>query len=109
MALPYRALGETFLIPSFVETRIGQGIENVDPDSENGSNQCRGSVANYGSATFDPAAGGNVEYLSRDVAGDRWECLVDLWTIEEGRSDLVLEVPVSESRSREFLTNLGRV
>lgn len=29
--------------------------------------------------------------------GDRWRCLVDLWTEEEGRSDLVLDVDVFEN------------
>lgn len=28
--------------------------------------------------------------------GDRWQCLVDLWTDQEGRSDLVLDVDVFE-------------
>jgi hypothetical protein len=31
--------------------------------------------------------------------GDRWDALVDLWTISEGRSDLVLSAHVTESDS----------
>ena len=29
--------------------------------------------------------------------GDRWDALVDLWTVSEGRSDLVLSANVTES------------
>ena len=29
--------------------------------------------------------------------GDHWSALVDLWTKEEGRSDLVLQVRISEA------------
>ncbi len=28
--------------------------------------------------------------------GDHWDALIDLWTEEEGRSDLVLQVHISE-------------
>ncbi|WP_444544523.1 DUF7668 domain-containing protein [Rhizocola hellebori] len=39
--------------------------------------------------------------------GDRWRCLVDLWTKEEGRSDLVLDVDVFENGSGyRFYVNL---
>ena len=31
--------------------------------------------------------------------GNRWMCLIDLWTEQEGRSDLVLEAEVRESPS----------
>ena len=31
--------------------------------------------------------------------GDRWDALVDLWTISEGRSDLVLSAHVTESKT----------
>lgn len=34
--------------------------------------------------------------------GDHWDALIDLWTEEEGSSDLVLQVHVSEVDS-EFL------
>ncbi len=32
-------------------------------------------------------------------AGNRWDALIDLWTEEEGRSDLVLMAQVSESKT----------
>jgi hypothetical protein len=31
--------------------------------------------------------------------GDHWDALIDLWTEDEGRSDLVLQVDVSEAAS----------
>jgi hypothetical protein len=34
--------------------------------------------------------------------GNQWGCLVDLWTAEEGRSDLVLEVAVFEDDETSF-------
>ncbi len=84
------------------DARIGQGIKNVDPVSEEVSNQCHATVADYGSATLIrlPEAA-----WSTSVAmwqGDRWVCLVDLWTAEEGRSDLVLDVAVSEDQETAF-------
>ena len=32
--------------------------------------------------------------------GQSWSCLVDLWTLQEGRSDLALMVEVRESQGR---------
>jgi hypothetical protein len=34
------------------------------------------------------------------VDADHWDCLVDLWTAEEGCSDLALELEVRERGSR---------
>jgi hypothetical protein len=36
--------------------------------------------------------------------GDHWDILVDLWTEDEGRSDLVLQVRVSEVGSEYLMT-----
>ncbi len=36
--------------------------------------------------------------------GDYWDALIDLWTEEEGRSDLVLRVHVSEVGSEPLVT-----
>jgi hypothetical protein len=40
--------------------------------------------------------------------GDHWDALIDLWTEEEGSSDLVLQVHVSEVDS-EFLVTVNMV
>jgi hypothetical protein len=37
-------------------------------------------------------------------AGKRWETRVDLWTLEEGRSDLVLDGCISETEAGPSLT-----
>lgn len=36
--------------------------------------------------------------------GDHWDALIDLWTEEEGSSDLVLQVHVSEVGSESLVT-----
>ena len=36
--------------------------------------------------------------------GDHWVALIDLWTEEEGRSDLVLQVHISEVSSEPIVT-----
>ncbi|TDO56708.1 hypothetical protein EV651_11295 [Kribbella sp. VKM Ac-2571] len=83
------------------ESRIGESIDNVEPMSEEVSNRCRDNVASYGSTLIRlPEA-----TWSTSVAmwqGDHWACLVDLWTAEEGRSDLVLDVAVSEDSETAF-------
>lgn len=40
--------------------------------------------------------------------GDHWDALIDLWTEEEGSSDLVMQVRVSEVDS-EFLVAVHMV
>ena len=54
------------------------------------------AVKHYGDVTLVPLP---EETWTTSVccwSGDHWECLVDLWTEEEGRSDLVLSVDVTE-------------
>ncbi len=81
---------------------IGEDLANVVPVPEDVSNQCRETVASYGSVTWIRLP---EETWSTSVAmwqGNHWECLVDLWTAEEGRSDLVLEVTVTEDPETGF-------
>lgn len=84
------------------DLRIGEGIENVDPLSEDVSNQCREAVVDYGSATLIrlPEATWNTSVAMWQ--GDHWVCLVDLWTAEDGRSDLALEVRISQDHGTAF-------
>lgn len=85
------------------DARIGQGIENVDPISEDVSNRCRDIVANYGSVTLIRLPEATWETSVAMWQGDHWDCLVDLWTAEEGRSDLVLDIAVFEDHQTAFL------
>lgn len=84
------------------DARIGQGIANVEPVSEERSNLCREIVANYGSATLIRLPEATWNSSVARWQGDRWDCLVDLWTAEDGRSDLVLELAVFEDRETGF-------
>ena len=84
------------------DARIGEGLESVDPISEAVSNHCREIVADYGSATLIRLPEATWATSVAMWQGDRWDCLVDLWTAEEGRSDLVLEVAVSEDDGTAF-------
>ncbi|WP_432885544.1 DUF7668 domain-containing protein [Kribbella sp. CA-245084] len=84
------------------DARIGQGIENVDPISEAVSNYCREAVANYGSVTLIQLPEATWDTSVAMWQGNHWDCLVDLWIAEEGRSDLVLEVAVSEDDETAF-------
>lgn len=41
--------------------------------------------------------------------GKHWDVLVDLWTKEEGRSDLILQLRVYETQSDRFCYELGLI
>jgi hypothetical protein len=84
------------------DVRVGEGIENVDPLPEDVSNQCRETLADYGSATLIRLPEATWATSVAMWQGDHWDCLVDLWTAEQGRSDLVLEVAVSEDDGTAF-------
>ena len=73
-----------------------QGLARVEPTSASTALQVREYLADYGAtlvALPDEAWGSSVCIWS----GHRWDVLVDLWTQEEGRSDLVMHAHVSRS------------
>jgi hypothetical protein len=75
---------------------LGADLTAVDPASAVVRQQCLQAVEDYGDATLIPLPD---EAWSTSVTrwlGDRWSCLVDLWTEQDGRSDLVLDVYVFE-------------
>jgi hypothetical protein len=75
---------------------IAAELPAVNPVSDDLSNVCRDAIRRYGDVRLVPLptdTWGTSVCLWR---GDRWQCLVDLWTEEEGRSDLVLDVDVFE-------------
>ncbi len=71
-------------------------IPGLDPIDEKTAQQMQEYVADYGQVTL---ADLTDETWATSVArwrGDKWRTLVDLRTVEEGRSDLCLETDVRE-------------
>lgn len=79
------------------DTIIGAGLPSVDPVPGETSHQCLEAIGDYGDFTLIPLPDESWDTSVALWSGDRWRCLVDLWTAEEGRSDLVLDVEVFES------------
>ena len=77
--------------------RLADGIESVEPVSEETSLHIRNSIDSYGATLVDLTE----ETWRTSVArwmGSHWEALVDLRTAEEGRSDLVLGARIREAQ-----------
>ena len=66
------------------------------PVADETAEQIRAYIDDYG-ATLVPLDLATWESSVCLWLGDRWEVLVDLWTAEEGRSDLVLHLHVYEN------------
>jgi hypothetical protein len=86
------------IVRAFVEGdyHVARAIPGVDPVSPETAEHIKANVAAYGTTLV----GLPDETWKTSVAqwmGDGWEVLVDLWTKEEGRSDLVLHLFVSET------------
>ena len=86
---------------------IGAGLPSVDPVPAEISQQCLQAVDDYGAVTLTTPPDESWNTSATRWFGDHWRCLVDLWTEEEGRSDLVLDVDVFEHRpSYRYRVNL---
>jgi hypothetical protein len=77
---------------------LKDGLSGVAPISEETAGQVREYVEDYGATLIE------LPPQSWDTSvciwmGDHWDALIDLWTEDEGRSDLVLEVDISEADS----------
>lgn len=75
--------------------QLSQCIVELAPVSVETADQIRGYVASYGETLTELPD----ETWSSSVCtwnGSRWDALIDLWTLGEGRSDLVLSVQVTE-------------
>jgi hypothetical protein len=72
-----------------------QGISSVDPLSPASANQIRAYLAEYGETLVEIPEETWTTSASQ-WAGTHWDVLVDLWTAESGKSDLVLSVRVVE-------------
>lgn len=86
------------VVNSIVEraAMIGGGLPEVDPVSEGVREQCLAAVDSYGDVDLVPLPNKTWETSVAAWQGDHWLCLIDLWTSQEGRSDLVLEAEVRE-------------
>jgi hypothetical protein len=86
------------IVEAFVAGDYGleKGVANVAPISAETASRIREYLQDYGATLIalpDSTWGSSVCIWY----GDHWDALVDLWTQEEGQSDLVLHVRVSEA------------
>jgi hypothetical protein len=89
------------------EAVIAAELPQVEPVSEDRSEACRNAILRYGDVTLVPLPEGTWCSSVCLWQEDRWNCLVDLWTEQQGRSDLVLVVDVFEDDGTfRFAVNL---
>ncbi len=77
---------------------LAEGVAGVAPVSPETAEHIRDSIADYGATLLELPE----ETWQTSVAqwqGSFWDVLVDLWTEEEGQSDLVLQGRITESAS----------
>lgn len=86
------------LVNSLVERSptLGEGLPDVDPVSAEVREQCLSAVESYGDVDLVPLPVDTWKTSVTAWQGDHWLCLIDLWTEQERRSDLVLEAEVRE-------------
>lgn len=75
---------------------LSRGIATVRPISDATAQRIRASVSRYGE-TLAQLPDTTWNSSVSQWMGTHWEVLVDLWTLESGRSDLVLTVFVFET------------
>lgn len=91
------------IVNAFVghDYELAQGIVGVDPISSDLADGMRRYIEDYGAELTD---------LPEDTwktsvciwMGNRWEALIDLWTVTEGRSDLVLHLFVRDTGDGDY-------
>ncbi|WP_227496519.1 DUF7668 domain-containing protein [Massilia litorea] len=86
---------------------LADGLAGVAPVSEETATQIRTYIQEYGAKLVSLPQESWATSV-RIWMGDHWDALIDLWTEEEGSSDLVLQVHVSEVDS-EFLVTVYMV
>jgi hypothetical protein len=86
------------IVRAFVrgDYRLNEPVAGVEPIPEDLAEHIRASIADYG-ATLIELPTDTWETSCAQWMGGHWDVLVDLWTEEEGPSDLVLQVEVNES------------
>lgn len=86
------------VVHAFVEGDYGltKSISGVEPVSEETADHIRSYLAGYG-ATLVELPTDTWHTSVAQWCGRHWDVMVDLWTAEEGRSDLVLQGRIVES------------
>jgi hypothetical protein len=82
---------------------LARGVEGVEPVTAATAEQIRDYLTDYGSTLVDLPDDAWQTSVAQWM-GTHWEILVDLWTAEEGRSDLVLNGKVVETGGGPRLT-----
>lgn len=77
---------------------LDRPVASVAPVSATTARQMKRYVAGYGE-TLCELPEKTWETSVAQWSGDRWDVLVDLWTVESGRSDMVLHAFVSEAKT----------
>lgn len=95
----------TQIVDAFVrhDYCLSDGMPGVAPVSEETAAQVERYIKNYGATLIQlPKESWNTSVCI--WIGDRWDALIDLWTAEEGSSDLVLQVHISETSDGYVMT-----
>ncbi len=79
---------------------LARDVGGVDPVSDDVRQQCLAAVEDYGRVDLVVLPSDTWQTSVAIWQGGSWSCLVDLWTLQEGRSDLALEVEVRESEGQ---------
>lgn len=88
----FREIVDAFVQGDFGLSRRVSGVDPIDSDT---ASQISAYVESYG-ATLSTLPEATWDSSVCIWNGNRWDCLVDLWTQEEGRSDLVMHAHVIE-------------
>jgi hypothetical protein len=93
------------IVDAFVrhDYRLADGVAGVAPVSEETATQIRTYIQDYGAKLVSLPQ----ESWATSVCiwmDDHWDALIDLWSEEEGSSDLVLQVHVSDVGSEPLVT-----
>ncbi|UXH76489.1 DUF7668 domain-containing protein [Roseateles amylovorans] len=82
---------------------LSAGISGVEPISAGIAEQIRAYITEYGARLTELPEAAWQSSVSQWY-DPHWEVLVDLWTVEEGPSDLVLKARVRETDSGDRIT-----
>jgi hypothetical protein len=87
------------IVKAFVrgDYALTKQINSVAPVSKSSATQIRGYIADYGETLVELPDETWTTSLAQWM-GSFWEILVDLWTAETGRSDMVLHAQVFEAK-----------
>ncbi|WP_127806151.1 hypothetical protein [Hydrogenophaga sp. NH-16] len=80
---------------------LGKGVVDVDTIPSDTAEGIRGYIEEYGTELIDLP-----EYTWQSSVyiwmGNRWDALIDLWTVTEGRSDLTLHLHIHEAADGRY-------